>query len=102
MSEEIALEPDAQALLTLVQALATELHPRRARRMQVTLDSQLDRDLGFDSLSRVELLLRLQREFHAALPEDLFASAETPRDLLSALISFGGASELRTIWRLDW
>jgi 1-acyl-sn-glycerol-3-phosphate acyltransferase len=82
--------PTHEALLALVGELAAELHPRRARRMRVTLDSSLDRDLGFDSLSRVELLLRLQRRFHSALPEDLLASAETPRDLFDALHASGG------------
>ncbi|MDH3560629.1 MAG: phosphopantetheine-binding protein, partial [Gammaproteobacteria bacterium] len=50
-------------LLDIVQQLAVELHPGRTPAAQVKLDSTLDRDLGFDSLSRVEMLLRIERAF---------------------------------------
>jgi 1-acyl-sn-glycerol-3-phosphate acyltransferase len=49
------------------------------------LDSVLDKDLGFDSLVRMELLSRLERAFQATLPEQVLMTAETPRDLLQAL-----------------
>jgi acyl carrier protein len=60
------------------------LRPAR-RAAAVTLDSSLERDLGLDSLARVELLARLESRFHMALPETVLTSAETPRDLLRAL-----------------
>ncbi len=88
----LGMEPTAEqagALLSVVRALVLELHPRRGRRINVALDSKLDKDLGFDSLSRVELLLRIQREFNVNLPEQMFADAETPRDLLDALAAAG-------------
>ena len=76
--------PDAaMRLIDIVTALVRELHPSRA--LKVTLDGDLDRDLQFDSLARAELLLRLERAFAVALPEQLRATAETPRDLLRAL-----------------
>jgi 1-acyl-sn-glycerol-3-phosphate acyltransferase len=78
-------------VLEHVRLLAMELHPWRKRSLRVTLDCALDRDLGFDSLSRVELLLRLDRTFGVSLPEQLLASAETPRDLWRALLSAGAA-----------
>ena len=59
----------AEALLQVVRELAVELHPKRARSLRVTLDSTLDRGLGFDSLSRAELLLRLERSFGDSLPD---------------------------------
>jgi 1-acyl-sn-glycerol-3-phosphate acyltransferase len=59
------------------------LHPRR--RPPVTLDSRLQQDLGLDSLSRAELLLRLEQAFEVTLPEQTLLSAETPRDLLLLL-----------------
>ncbi len=71
----------AEALLEQVRQLALELHPQRGRSLRVTLDSALDRDLAFDSLSRVELLMRLERAFGVSLPEQLLVGAETPRDL---------------------
>ena len=76
----------AERLLGLVGDLAEELHPRRARKAQLRLDSQLDRDLGFDSLGRVELLYRLERAFGIKLPEALLGEAETPGDLLASVL----------------
>ncbi|MBI3772790.1 MAG: AMP-binding protein [Gammaproteobacteria bacterium] len=82
-------EDQAKALLDIVGALATELRP--AMRVAVTLDSTLDRDLGFDSLVRVELLLRCERFFDVSLPEQTLATVETPRDLLRAVLAAGAA-----------
>jgi 1-acyl-sn-glycerol-3-phosphate acyltransferase len=76
---------NAETLLQQVRQLALELHPGRGRTLQVTLDSALDRELGFDSLSRVELLQRLEHAFGVSLPEQLLLAAETPRDLWRAL-----------------
>ncbi|WP_205944857.1 AMP-binding protein [Pelagibius litoralis] len=77
-------------LLGLVGDLVEELHPGRSGRVQLGLDSQLDRDLGFDSLGRVELLYRLERAFGVSLPEALLGEAETPGDLLIAILSAEG------------
>ncbi len=74
---------DVERLLDIVRALARELHPRR-RQPAVTLDSELTRDLGFDSLSRMELLARIERAFGVHLPEWAIAGADTPRKLLAA------------------
>lgn len=73
-------------LLHVVRELALELHPRRVRGREVTLDSDLDRDLGYDSLGRVELILRLNRAFKIELPDALLGEAETPRALLAAVV----------------
>jgi 1-acyl-sn-glycerol-3-phosphate acyltransferase len=75
---------DPAAVLEIVQGLARELQPQR-RLSAVSLDSSLERDLGFDSLGRVELLARLEKGIGVRLPESLLGSAETPRDLLQAL-----------------
>lgn len=74
-----------QTLLDIVQQLALELHPHKHSALTVTLDSLLERDLGFDSLGRMELLLRLERTLGVHLPEQVLASAESPRDLLHAV-----------------
>ncbi|MEN8213821.1 MAG: AMP-binding protein [Pseudomonadota bacterium] len=76
-----------EELLEQVRLLTLELHPRREASLRVTLDSLLDRELGFDSLSRVELLLRLEHSFGVGLSEQLLISAETPRDLWRAVQS---------------
>lgn len=79
-------EPDIEAeLLRIVCALAVELHPKMRLRKEVSLDSDLDRDLGFDSLGRAELILRLDRAFKVRLPDQVLGEADTPRDLLAAV-----------------
>ena len=81
------VDETARRLLDIIRQLVVELHPRRSPAAQLTLDSALDRDLGFDSLSRVELLLRVERTFRVSLPEQLTMAVETPRDLLRAVLS---------------
>jgi len=83
-STQVASDDASRILLDVVTQLATELHPRRPP-VEVTLDSQLDRDLGLDSLGRVELIARLERAFQVTLSERLLHSVESPRDLLRAL-----------------
>jgi len=82
-------DDQARALLDIVGTLAAELRP--GMKAAVTLDSALDRDLGFDSLARVELLLRCERHFAVSLPEQTLATVETARDLLRAVLSAGAA-----------
>ena len=81
----------AVRLLEVVRDLTTELRPRQGDAEAVSLDSTLDRDLGLDSLARVELLTRLENAFDATLPEAVFVNSETPRDLLRALLGAKGA-----------
>jgi len=81
----------AERLLSIVQTLSDELHPG-ATAGRVSLTMQLDRELGFDSLSRVELILRVERHFNISLPQTLLAEAETPADLLRALETAAPAS----------
>lgn len=82
----------ARAVLDIVRGLAAELHSGR-RGSTITLDSSLVRDLGFDSLARVELLLRIGHAFSASLPEQVLVSAETPRDLLRAVLAASAAPQ---------
>src|SRR6185503_8382806 len=81
---------DPNQVLGVVAAVAREARPHVDA--YVSLDSSLERDLGLDSLARVELVLRLEREFGAALPEQALASSETPRDLLRFLMAGLGQS----------
>src|ERR1700704_1830371 len=79
---------DPNQLLAIVAQVAREARPHVEA--YVALDSSLERDLGLDSLARVELVLRLEREFQASLPEQALASSETPRDLLRFLLAAAG------------
>ena len=74
----------AQALLQVIAAMLRELRPGAAAR-RVDLDDSIERDLGLDSLSRVELVSRIERTFGVRLPEGLAIRARSPRDLLEAI-----------------
>lgn len=78
-----------EKVLEIVRAMADELHPGRRGRMKVTLSSDLDRDLGFDSLARVELFGRINNTFRVDVDESVLESAETPADLLDAVSDAG-------------
>jgi 1-acyl-sn-glycerol-3-phosphate acyltransferase len=87
-------DASADALLEVIQTLARELHPHRQSIGSVNLDSSLERELGFDSLGRVELLQRVERAFGVQLPDQLLATAETPRDVLRALTAADARSRM--------
>lgn len=76
----------AQALLKVISELLNEIHPHHLPLEHITLDSGFEKELGLDSLSRVELIARVEKEFKLALPERTYAEAETPRDLLRMLL----------------
>jgi len=73
----------AAQLTAVIQALLREL--RGADAAPPTLDDDLERALGIDSLARMELMLRLEQVFDRRLPEAAMQAAQTPRDLLRAL-----------------
>jgi 1-acyl-sn-glycerol-3-phosphate acyltransferase len=79
-------EISADALVETIRQLAAELHPSRSN-VPSSLDGRLEQEYGFDSLGRVELFLRIERRFGASLPESVMAEAETPRDLLRAILA---------------
>jgi 1-acyl-sn-glycerol-3-phosphate acyltransferase len=91
LAPSLAVADLSPRLLGVVRAVALELHPKQVQAASVTLDSSLDRDLAFDSLGRLELFARLEKEFDVTLAENLFAAAETPRDLLRLVLAAAGA-----------
>jgi len=81
--QAVAQTEPAPRLLKVVTELVAELHPQQ--RPAVTLDSRLQQDLGLDSLSRAELLLRIEHAFGVTLSEQALLAADTPRELLLLL-----------------
>jgi acyl carrier protein len=81
-------------LIKVVRDLVHEFHPQPTRSLEVRLEDSLDQDLGLDSLSRAELLARLDRAFRVRLPEELLSEAETPGDLLHAIMAASTGVEL--------
>ncbi|MFN3988197.1 MAG: AMP-binding protein [Rhodocyclaceae bacterium] len=70
----------AERLRALIAELLHELRPGGAE--CVRLDSRLERDLGIDSLGRVELAARVERAFAVRLPDEAVFDAESVSDLL--------------------
>ena len=75
-------------LLAVVQDFLRELEAERALRA-VTIDASLDRDLGIDSLGKVELLHRIESSFSVHLPESAMVEAESLRDLAKLIEQAG-------------
>jgi len=84
-------------LLEVVRQLTEELHAGKGYTLTVALDSLLDRDLGLDSLARVELLGRIERRFAVKLSERDLARSQSPRDLLRAVLAADADGPTRDI-----
>ena len=72
-----AVEP----LIEIARATLQDLRREEADSLPLTLDSTLDHDLGLDSLARVELFTRIEHDLGVRLPDSLFETAETLRDI---------------------
>ena len=115
--------PHTRDLTEVVAGLVRELHPQRARFIDIRPQSRIERDLGIDSLGRTELFLRIERAFRVRLSAQTVGEVETVSDLaraleraapsgekaalerlpVSALPSVPAASEARTLIEvLDW
>ncbi len=76
----------ARMLLSVLERLASELSLRTVGSRDLNLDSSLAHDLGFDSLARAELVLRIEEDFDVHLPTQALAVVESPRDLLREIL----------------
>ncbi|MGF1868861.1 AMP-binding protein [Photobacterium indicum] len=82
-------EPEqiAQSVLNVIKELVKELRQGQELPEPIQLDCDFDRDLGFDSLARAELIQRIEQQFKVNLPDQTLAVIETPRDLLRELLN---------------
>ncbi|MDE2289739.1 MAG: acyl carrier protein, partial [Burkholderiales bacterium] len=83
-------------LLATVEALAGELQGSPLAPGSVTLDTHFERDLGLDSLSRAELMNRVEQTCQVHLPIDAFAAAMTPADVLRVIATSATRAEPAT------
>lgn len=80
-----SIESIQAELIAKTSEFLIELGRERAVR-GISLSSFLERDLGIDSLGRVELFHRIEEAFAVRLPESLMAEAETLEELAQAIL----------------
>jgi 1-acyl-sn-glycerol-3-phosphate acyltransferase len=73
-----------EAILNIVEEFLNELWPMRTSRT-VTLDSHLVRDLHLDSLSRLELIQRIEHTFNVTFTQSSLRRTENISDLFRRL-----------------
>lgn len=81
-------------IVSLISELVRELHPRSIEK-PIQVDSSIDRDVGLDSLARVELLGRIEKKFGIKLEENIAFNAATPHDLAGAVEA---ATKRENVW----
>jgi 1-acyl-sn-glycerol-3-phosphate acyltransferase len=91
-SDSVSAAADAaEPLIAIARATLQDLRQAEADSLPLTLDSTLDRDLGLDSLARVELFTRIEHDLQVRLPDSLFETAQTLRDIAVGLGQAPGA-----------
>ena len=84
MSEAVDT-PDINTLLSAIRDLVGEVHPRW-KNLHFTPDTHLEKELGLDSMARMELCTRLESSLNMKLDETAVASATTPNNLLKVIL----------------
>jgi len=73
-----------KTLLAIVREFLSEFKAERAIQ-QLTLNASLDRDLGIDSLGKVELFLRIEKAFSVKFDDALMIEANSLQDIALAI-----------------
>jgi 1-acyl-sn-glycerol-3-phosphate acyltransferase len=76
--------PDIKVLLDIIRDLVGEVNPMW-KNLHFTPDTQLERELGLDSMARMELCLRIKSSLGLSIDEDAAICAATPNDLMRAI-----------------
>lgn len=66
----------------LTEIIAKELNVAKSK---VTMDTNLQDDLGADSLDAVELIMAIEEEFSVTIPDESAQSFKTVRDIAQFL-----------------
>jgi fatty-acyl-CoA synthase len=77
-------------VLSVTHQLLVELDKERALRI-LTPQSSLQRELGIDSLARVELFHRIETALNVSLADSVLSQAETVNELIDAVMRSGPA-----------
>lgn len=68
----------------VVAIIANELNVEKDK---ITLDTDLQNDLGADSLDAVELIMAIEEEFDTTIPDDVAQNIRKVKDIVSFLES---------------
>lgn len=94
-------EKKAIDLIKIIRDMGGELNIRQKSLEALTLDSYFDKDLGLDSLSRVEFISRIELYFGVKLPDHVFATVTTPRELLREILSASATQEAPSVQTVE-
>ncbi|MGB9119675.1 MAG: AMP-binding protein [Candidatus Angelobacter sp.] len=95
VAEEPTGEEAAWLASSEVQKALEVIRSASKAEKQVLPSSNLELDLGFDSMERVELVVELERQMNARLDEKVIAQVYTVRELVDAVLqASGGASAM--------
>ena len=81
-------QPEVQKAIAVVRAAGKSLKP-------VLPSSNLELDLGFDSMERVELVVALERELGAEADDKVISQVYTVHELVEAILQARGGSSAR-------
>ncbi len=85
--------PDINALIDVIRSMVGEVHPKW-KHIHFTPHTLLDRELGLDSLARMELRNRIERVFSIRLDEKVAVCAFTPHELMQAIVTQDSGGQL--------
>ncbi|MGG7056548.1 AMP-binding protein [Nitrosomonas sp. ANs5] len=88
-------EQKLSEMFKIIRDLGMELRIHSKSLDSLTLDSSFDKDIGFDSLTRVEFISRIELHFGVKLPDRVFATIDTPRELFREILNASFAKDAR-------
>ena len=77
--------PDITTLLSVIRELVGEVHPHW-KNLHFSPDTHLEKELGLDSMARLELCTRVESSLGVTLDENAVAGATTPNKLLQVVL----------------
>ncbi|MGB5442218.1 MAG: 1-acyl-sn-glycerol-3-phosphate acyltransferase [Gammaproteobacteria bacterium] len=84
--------PDMDSLLALIRALVSEVYPDWET-VHFSADTRLERELGLDSMARVELCARIESSLGVHLDDSTAISAATANDLMQAIVAHASGNQ---------
>ncbi len=84
-------KPDINMLIAVIREMVGEVHPHW-KNLHFTPNTHLEKELGLDSMARVELCTRIESALDIKLDETVIARATTAQALLDAILDHHAAA----------